>query len=95
MSAASPHGVSSTFRKTTISTKNFIQPPHFISAAPRPEYSRSFDSSIMASSKWPVGLSTGMRPFSARISMTNATSSRQCEGWKKFDGGFTHRCWTM
>src|ERR1039457_2844199 len=45
---ASPHGVTSTLRKMHMSTKNFIWPPHFISAKPRPEYSSDLDSSIIA-----------------------------------------------
>ena len=76
-------------------TKNFIWPPHFTSAKPRPEYSSDLDSSIIASSKWPVGLSTGMRPPSARINMRNASTSSTCDGAKKFASGVTHFCWTM
>ena len=59
-----------------MSTRNFICPPHFIKAAPRPENSSPLDSSIIANSKWPVGLSTGIFPPSARISMKKAISKQ-------------------
>ena len=48
--SANPQGVTKTFRKMQMSTKSFIAPAHFISAAPRPEYSSDFERSIMASS---------------------------------------------
>ena len=72
-----------------ISTKNFMAPAHFISAAPRPEYSSDFERSIIASSNCPDGLSTGMRPSSARISIRKAIISRTCDGSKKFAIGVT------
>ena len=89
-SSAKPQGATNTFRKMQVSTRNFICPPHFISAAPRPEYSKPLDSSIIANSKCPVGLSTGILPPSARISMKNAISRRICAGEKKAAGLATH-----
>ena len=77
------------------STKNFMEPPHFIKAAPRPEYSRPFDSSIMASSKCPEGLSTGILPVSAMTSMRKANSIKICAGSKKFARGVTQCFWTI
>jgi hypothetical protein len=68
-----------------------MAPAHFMRAAPRPEYSSPFERSIMASSNAPDGLSTGIRPSSARISMRNAIISNTWDGAKKFAIGVTQR----
>ena len=49
---------------------------HSISARWRPEYSRIIASWIMVSSRWVVGLSTGMRAFSASDTMVKATPAK-------------------
>ena len=88
---AKPQGVTSTLRKMQIRTKNFIAPAHFIRAAPRPEYSSPFERSIIASSNWPEGLSTGIRPSSAMINIRKAIINRMWEGSKKLAIGVTQR----
>ena len=77
------------------STKSFIAPAHLIRAAPRPEYSSDLDFSIIASSKCPDGLSTGIRPSSAMISIVKASITSTCEGSKKLLSGVTQTFWTM
>ena len=58
---------------------SFSAAAHSISARCRPEYSRIMASWTMVSSRWVVGLSIGMRPFSARATMIRATSARPSE----------------
>src|ERR1700685_920908 len=49
----------------------------------------------MASSKGPLGLSTGSFPVSARMIIKKAIKSKMCEGEKKLAIGWTQCCCTM
>src|ERR1700733_15587870 len=69
----SPQGSTNTFMKIADIRNSFIQLPHLTSAYPRPEYSRTRLSSIIEISVDPPGLSIGIRPFSTRTIMKNAT----------------------
>ena len=81
-----PHGENRTFEKMHARTRNFICPPHFIRCRAAAGIFQPLDSSIIANSKWPEGLSTGILPPSARISMKNAINSRMCAGEKNAGG---------
>ena len=62
------------------SRNSFIHEPHLTSAYSRPEYSSTRLSSIIEISIDPLGLSIGMRPFSASTSMKNATAPSRWVG---------------
>ena len=62
------------------SRNSFIQLPHLTSAYSRPEYSSTRLSSIIEISIEPLGLSIGIRPFSARTIMKNAIAPSRWVG---------------
>ncbi|CNU42614.1 Uncharacterised protein [Mycobacterium tuberculosis] len=71
---AIPHG-RNRFASSASSTVSRIPAAHSTSASRGPAYSRTMASCTIVNSRWVAGLSTGSRPVSATMTITNATKA--------------------